>query len=256
VSFVAAAILVWVAASAFALAFRTSLVLRLHGASLVRTDQAPLAHAVLADLSLATGIGRPRLFVISAEQPNGFALQDHPTAAVVITDGAFDRLAPDELRGLLALLVARLASRRSAIDATIAVLALVCCPFHPAHWLVFSGALQSPEAARHRRGAIVTALALPAVALARLGLPGESWFAADRAAVDLVGVDRVVKALQALDRYPTISSVLSVPATSSLFCRAPATSETSFDRVFATQPASNLRVARLRADEARRSQRR
>jgi hypothetical protein len=59
--------LTWLALATGSIVFRNALLLRLHRASHVRFDQAPVAYAFLIELCHAWGLRRPRQFVIAAD---------------------------------------------------------------------------------------------------------------------------------------------------------------------------------------------
>jgi Zn-dependent protease with chaperone function len=193
-----------------------ALLLRRHGAMEAGVDQAPLAQALLAELALAARIICPRLFVIAAPQPNGFALAGREASMVAVTEGVFDRLDRPQLRGLLALLVSRLAHPRARIETTVAALAMVLAPF-----------------------------VLPSMVLVRIGLRGDRWYETDDSAADLVGIEAVAGALERLEA-DRAGGRLETKSASNLFCVNPDPSSGLAARAFATHPTTDARIARLR----------
>jgi hypothetical protein len=87
----------------------TALYLWMNDALELSPEQAPRAHATLAELTAAIDMPRPRLYVVPGKQPVAFAFRASGGAGIGLAEKAFDRLSPDELLGTIALLVAALA---------------------------------------------------------------------------------------------------------------------------------------------------
>jgi len=192
-----------------------ALLLRRHGAIEAGSGQAPLAQGLLAELAPEARITCPRLFVIAAPQPNGFALAGREASMVAVTEGVFDRLDAPQLRGLLALLVSRLAHPRARIETAVAALAMILAPF-----------------------------VLPSMALVRIGLRGDRWYEVDESAAALVGGKAVAAALERLEADRAGGS--ETTSTASLFCVNPDLSTGLVARALATQPSTDARIARLK----------
>lgn len=89
------------------------------------------AYNLLESLSLRSGINRPELYLTDDQAVNGLAIQQSGAAAAVITKGASERLDRLQLEGLLAEIVARIASgdaRRSTVAIGM-LMPLVAGPF-------------------------------------------------------------------------------------------------------------------------------
>jgi Zn-dependent protease with chaperone function len=196
-----------------------SVLLESHRATEADPDQAPMAHALLAELAPAARIDLPRLFVVPAPQANGFALLGHKQRIIALTEGVFERLDPRQLRGLLALLVARASRPRARIETAIAALALIVAPF-----------------------------VLPSMALVRAGIRGARWHEADSTAAALVGAGWIAETLEKLEsERPSVTEGAVMLVTASLFCVSPMAPSSPgwINRVFVTQPPTDARVARL-----------
>ncbi len=184
-----------------------------YGAREVKADQAPRVYSALVNLANVAGSPCPRLFVTSAMWPNGFAVAGRRGRFVVITEGAFDLLTAEELRGLLALLVAmssRPALRRETVCATFA---MICAP-----------------------------LLLPAVV--RWVLSTKRWFAIDAQAAQLSSLNSVASALHALDSKGRTATQSVTSAAGALFCVGlPKKGEG--DGFWATHPPIEARLAAL-----------
>jgi hypothetical protein len=90
--------------------YGVSLHLRLNGAFQVEAERAPAMHAALIELSMMLDLPRPRLFVTGGAWPAAFAIRRRGLTAVGLTEAALERLSPQEISGVLALLAALLAS--------------------------------------------------------------------------------------------------------------------------------------------------
>jgi Zn-dependent protease with chaperone function len=185
-------------------------------ASEVPPDQAPLAHALLADLAPAAKTAPPRLFVIPAAQPNGFAVAGRGERIVALTEGAFEKLDARQLKGLLALLLASLTRRRARLETAIAALALVAAPF-----------------------------VLPSFALVRAGIRGDQWHEVDTAAATLVGPHAVADTLEKLEAEKTDGGgAVAGAAIAALLCVEP--SARPWIRRLRARPSTEARLERLR----------
>ena len=183
-------------------------------ASEVAPDQAPLAHALLADL--APGTAPPRLFVIPASQPNGFAVAGRGERIVAVTEGVFEKLDARQLKGLLALLLASLTRPRARIETAIAALALIAAPF-----------------------------VLPSVALVRAGIRGDQWHEVDTAAATMVGTSAIADTLEKLEaEKKQEGDAVAGTAIAALLCVEP--SAQSWIRRVCARPSTEARLARLR----------
>jgi heat shock protein HtpX len=180
-------------------------------------DQAPVAHALLAELAPAARIACPRLFVIPAQQPNGLAVASQRGGIVAVTEGVFERLDGAQLRGVLAILVASLARRRARVETALAALAIVFAP-----------------------------LFLPSVAFVRLGVRGDRWYEVDRSAATLVGSETIADTLEKLESERDERVQLPSTAGACLCCVRPGAPSGWSDRALATQPPVEIRAARLR----------
>jgi heat shock protein HtpX len=198
-----------------------SLIVKAHEAKQALADQAPVAHGLLAELAVSAGIARPQLYVFSSPHPNGFVVASGHLQAIVVTDAIFERLNPEQLRGLFALLTACLARRAARAETAVVAIALALSPF-----------------------------LLPSLALARWALPGRRWHDIDGAAAALVGSHAVAETLAALDAASARARDIRVAAVSPLCCVAPAPSGSRLTRSFATHPPTRERIARVRRHAA------
>ncbi|WP_158623372.1 M48 family metallopeptidase [Corallococcus sp. CA053C] len=166
-------------------------VLRRHGARRLHFEEAPRLHTLLAHLSIAAKVPRPRLYVMRREQPDAFSLGAGPRAAhLVLTSAALDELDEAELCALVAHELAHIAkghTRRATLVAALVAMTVrgAKCP----EWV-----------ARMVR---------------RVGTPPERDFVADRAAARLLGDAHDLAALLARlrERGPSRRSDVGLPFT-------------------------------------------
>ncbi len=98
------------------------------------------AYNLLEALSLRSGVGAPELFLTDDESVNALAIQQSGDAAAVITAGAAEKLDRLQLEGLLAEVIARIASG----DAKAATVAIgMAMPFSSGPLSVLSGVAES-----------------------------------------------------------------------------------------------------------------
>jgi len=72
-------------------------------ATQVGADREPVLHNVVEELCLASGLTKPRLYVIESEAPNAFATgRDPQHASVAVTRGLLRKMSREELQGVLA----------------------------------------------------------------------------------------------------------------------------------------------------------
>ncbi|MFB6246909.1 MAG: M48 family metallopeptidase [Candidatus Pacearchaeota archaeon] len=72
-------------------------------AKLASREKYPVYHSLVEGLTIASGLPKPKLYVMPSEQINAFASGRNPQNAVVcVTEGALDKLERRELEGVLA----------------------------------------------------------------------------------------------------------------------------------------------------------
>lgn len=94
-----AASVVWTA-----VAFRSGdrIIMRMTGAHEVTVDEEPQLHHVVEEMALASGLPKPRIFVIETPAMNAFATGMQPRrAAIGVTRGLLEKLNRDQLQGVI-----------------------------------------------------------------------------------------------------------------------------------------------------------
>ncbi|HUD71856.1 MAG TPA: M48 family metalloprotease [Dongiaceae bacterium] len=91
------------ASAGFAWFGGSSAILAASDAREVTPAEAPMLHNVVEELAIASGLPKPRLYIMETAAPNAFATGRSPaTAAIAVTRGLLDKLDRDQLQGVLA----------------------------------------------------------------------------------------------------------------------------------------------------------
>jgi heat shock protein HtpX len=230
--------------------FSDKMVLARYRAVELTEAEAPRVHAVLAQLSQAAGIPKPKVYRIPDDSPNAFATGRDPQHAVVaVTDGILNLLDEEELKGVLGHELAHVQHRDILIGTVAASIAsAVMFIASIARWgLIFGGYGSS----RDRNGGnplalLIAAVVAPVAALMiQMAISRSREYAADEAGAHFAGnpfgLASALKKLQAMSlRIPLKAS----PATAHMFIVKPFTGGGIFG-LFATHPPMEKRIARL-----------
>jgi heat shock protein HtpX len=236
------------AMNAFAWWTSDKAVLRLHGAREVDETSAPDLVRMVHALADRAGMPRPRVYVIDTPQPNAFATGRNPqNAAVAATTGLLGALGRDEVAGVMAHELAHIRNRDTAIMTVTATFAGAIAML--ANFALFFGG------DRDRPGGFLGTLALMILAplaatLVQMAISRSREYEADRVGAEIAGDPLALAA--ALERIQRLAARIDNhaaernPATAHLFIVNPLHAH-AHDRLFATHPATENRVAALRA---------
>jgi heat shock protein HtpX len=230
--------------------FSDKMVLARYRAVELTEAEAPRVHAVVAQLSQAAGIPKPKVYRIPDDSPNAFATGRDPQHAVVaVTDGILQLLDEEELKGVLGHELAHVEHRDILIGTVAASIAsAVMFIASIARWgLIFGGYGSS----RDRNGGnplalLIAAVVAPIAALMiQMAISRSREYAADEAGARFAGnpfgLANALKKLQAMSlRVP----LRATPATAHMFIVKPFTGGGIFG-LFATHPPMEKRIARL-----------
>lgn len=223
------------------------LVLRMHGAEPVtRGDQMGL-HAMTAELARNAGLPEPKLYLIDTPQPNAFATGRNPAnAAVAVTTGLLRDLTREELAGVIAHELAHIRNHDTAIMTVTATFAGAISML--ANFVLFFGG------SRERMGLIGTLalmfLAPFAATIVQMAISRTREYAADKAGAEICGnplwlaaaLEKIAVGAARIDNHAAERN----PATAHLFIINPLHAH-KHDNLFATHPATQNRIAALRA---------
>jgi heat shock protein HtpX len=226
------------------------LVLSMHRARQVDADAAPQLVGIVRDLAKRADLPMPRVYVMDNPQPNAFATGRNPeNSAVAATTGLLATLTREEVAGVIAHELAHIKHRDTltmTITATIAgaisMLATV------AFWFGGSRDSNNPFGLV---GVLIAAIVAPfAAMLVQMAVSRTREYAADRGGAEICGrPDWLASALAKIaGTAPRVENVDAErnPATAHLFIVNPL-SGARMDNLFSTHPATENRIAALRA---------
>lgn len=195
-------------------------------------------------------IPMPRVYVSPSPQPNAFASGRSPKKAVVcVTEGLLSSSPPAELRGVLAHEIGHIANRDILIGSVAAAIATgISFVANMALWAGMFGG--DGEDGPPLPVLLVTALLAPiAASILQMTLSRSREFEADRAAAELTGdPEALAQALLRLEATARRVPVEVSQAQASAYIVNPLTGrQMRFAALFQTHPATEERVARLRA---------
>jgi heat shock protein HtpX len=236
-------------------------VLAMSGAKQVTKEQDPQLWNVVEELSIASGLPMPKIYLIDDTALNAFATGRDPAhASVAITKGLRDRLERPELQGVLAHEMSHVRNFDTRFSILLAVLvgllALLADGFR--RWLWWGGGRR--RSSRGQGGAIMGVVALLALIFAlfapllgkliQLAASREREYLADASAVELTRYpEGLASALEKLGKDREVLEVAN-RATQHLYIVNPFKPfETRAKGLLSTHPPLDERIRRLRALE-------
>jgi heat shock protein HtpX len=229
--------------------FSDKMVLRMYKAREVDAASAPQFYGLVQELSQRAGLPMPRVYLIDEAQPNAFATGRNPEhAAVAATTGILQLLSARELRGVMAHELTHVRHRdilTSTIAATVAGAISALAQFG----FLFGGRGDG-ERANPVVGLIVMILAPIAAMLIQMAISRAREFEADRGGAGISGdPNALADALEKMERYAKGLPMMAAeehPATAQMMIINPL-SGSGLQNLFSTHPATEMRIARLRA---------
>jgi len=193
------------------------------------------------------GLPMPRLWLIPEQSPNAFATGRNPKhASVAVTAGILQLMEDRELEGVLAHELGHVKNRdilTSSVAATIA--AAITMLARMAFWF---GGRDDEDNRGGGFGALFMLILAPIAAmLIQMAISRTREYAADASSAEYTGnPDQLVSALQKLEGWSKRIPMDASPATAHMFIIKPFTGGAMM-RLFSTHPATEERIARLRA---------
>ncbi|MBF9034599.1 zinc metalloprotease HtpX [Rhodobacterales bacterium HKCCE2091] len=231
-----------------------TLVLRMHNAVEVDARAAPDLVPLVHQLADRAGLPRPKVYVIQTDQPNAFATGRSPDhAAVAATTGLMQRLTREELAGVMAHELAHIKHRDTLLMTVTATLAGAIGML--ANFAFFFRGGNGRDNPLGFIGVIATVFLAPlAAGLVQMAISRSREYEADRIGAEICGQPLwLAAALQKIAGFAARidnDSAERHPATAHMFIINPLHA-LARDRLFATHPATENRVARLREMAAR-----
>ncbi|MCB1340125.1 MAG: zinc metalloprotease HtpX [Pseudooceanicola sp.] len=247
------ALVVAAAMNAFTWWNSDQMVLRMHNAQPLGAGDRSGLHALTAELARNAGLPVPKVYLIDTPQPNAFATGRNPdNAAVAMTTGLLRTLSREELAGVIAHELAHIRNHDTAIMTVTATFAGAISML--ANFALFFGG------SRERMGLIGTLLMMflapLAAALVQMAISRTREYAADKAGAEICGqplwlasaLEKIAGGAARIDNHAAERN----PATAHMFIINPLHAH-RHDNLFATHPATENRVAALRAMAGRGS---
>ena len=234
----------------FAYWFSDKMVLRMYNAREVDETSAPQFYAIVRELAQRAGLPMPRVYLIDEAQPNAFATGRNPeNAAVAATTGILNLLSAREIRGVMAHELAHVQHRDILISTISATMAGAISAL--ANFAMFFGGRDSEGRSANPIASILVALLAPlAASLIQMAISRAREFEADRGGAEICGdPNALADALSKIDLYARGIPMIAAeehPATAQMMIMNPL-SGGGIAGLFSTHPATEERVARLRA---------
>jgi heat shock protein HtpX len=235
--------------------FSGSLALKSAGAQVITEADHPEFYGMVRDLSERAGLPMPKVAVSPAEQPNAFATGRNPQNAVVCaTRGLLQNMTPAEVRGVMAhelmhvrhrdILIGSVAAAVATAISSIAQMAMFAS--------MFGGSSDDEDRPNPIAILLISMLAPMAAGLIQMAISRSREFEADRGAAELLqDGEPLASALEKLELIGSRVPMQVAPAQAQAYIHNPlaGTPKRGLDmaRLFSTHPATQERIARLRA---------
>lgn len=149
------AILVWIILSLIGYFQGDSVLLRMHGAKKIRSEDHPRLYNVVEEMKIASGLEKmPDVYIIDDPALNAFATGRDPNrAAVAITSGLLQKLNRDELQGVIAHEISHVKNRDVLLMAMCSILlgTIVILAWYGSRFMIF-GAVTGGRRSSSRGG--------------------------------------------------------------------------------------------------------
>jgi heat shock protein HtpX len=232
--------------------FSDKIALKMSGAREVSVAEAPELHSMVGNLVQRANLPMPRVYVMPTMTPNAFATGRNPQhSAVAVTEGIMQILDRDEMEGVLAHELAHIKNRDILISSIAAMLAGALTQLaNMFQWAMIFGMGRGDEddsPASMAGGIAMMVLAPFAAMLVQMAVSRSREYEADRIGAQICGRPlSLANALLKLERGAQLVPMAANPATAHMYIVNPLRGA-SLMKLFSTHPATEERVARLRA---------
>lgn len=223
------------------------MVLRMYRAQVVDQTAAPELYAMVDRLRQRAGLPMPTLAIAPHQQPNAFATGRDPEHAVVcVTQGILQTVDKQELEGVLAHELGHVRNHDMLLQTLAATIAGAISNL--AYFGIFFGGGRD-DRSNPLVGLGMIILAPIAAMLIQFAISRQREFKADATGAEITGRPlALASALQKLDATARQIPMRVSPAAGSLAMVNPFSGQRiAFAKLFSTHPATEERVARLRA---------
>jgi heat shock protein HtpX len=229
--------------------FSDKLALSMSGAKPVSEGEQPELHRMVEMLSARSGIPKPAVYLIESDAPNAFATGRSPEkGAVAVTTGLMRLLDRDEVAGVIAHELAHIRHRDTLISSIVATMAgVITMLANMAQWALLFGSSDDEDNGGSVFGSLIMIILAPIAALLlQLAISRSREYAADAGGAQILGDPQpLANALEKLEITSRRMPMEVNPATSHLYIVNPL--HGGLAGLFSTHPATQERVARLRA---------
>jgi heat shock protein HtpX len=229
--------------------FSDKLALSMSGAKPVSEVEQPELHRMVETLSARSGIPKPAVYLIESDAPNAFATGRSPEkGAVAVTTGLMRLLDRDEVAGVIAHELAHIRHRDTLISSIVATMAgVITMLANMAQWALLFGSSDDEDNGGSVFGSLIMIILAPIAALLlQLAISRSREYAADAGGAQILGDPQpLANALEKLEITSRRMPMEVNPATSHLYIVNPL--HGGLAGLFSTHPATQERVARLRA---------
>ena len=235
--------------------FSDKMVLRMYNAQEVDETSSPYLYNMVRELAGRAQLPMPKVYIIHEDQPNAFATGRNPeNAAVAATSGILQMLSERELRGVMAHELAHVKHRDILISTISATMAGAISAL--ANFAMFFGGRDSEGRPTNIVASIAVSLLAPlAASVIQMAISRAREFEADRGGAEIAGDPHALAdALMKIDAYARgipMATAEAHPETGQMMIMNPL-SGGGLRGLFSTHPATEDRVARLRAMAVRR----
>ena len=209
----------------------------------------PALWQIAQTLAGRAGLPMPRVYISPAPAPNAFATGRNPKhSAVCVTQGLRQMLSRDELEGVIAHELSHI-KHRDILISTIA--AVIAGAISWLTYLVFWGG--SDRRSNPLVALVLMILAPLAAGLLQMAISRSREFEADRGAAELLGNGHnLANALERIEVLAARKPMMVAPAQAQAYIHNPLSElrrgrTAGMARMFSTHPATEERIARLRA---------
>ena len=237
------------AMNVFAYWYSDKMVLKMYQAREVDEVSAPQFYGMVRELAQRAELPMPKVYLIDEAQPNAFATGRNPdNAAVAATTGILQLLSAREIRGVMAHELAHVRHRDILISTISATMAGAISAL--ANFAMFFGGRDSEGRSNPVAGILMALLAPLAASLIQMAISRAREFEADRGGAEISGdANALADALTKIDAYARaihLAPADAHPETAQMMIINPL-SGGGIKGLFSTHPATEERVARLRA---------
>lgn len=229
--------------------FSDKMVLKMYRARQVDEASSPYLYNMVRELASRAELPMPKVYIIDEEQPNAFATGRNPEhAAVAATTGIMKMLSERELRGVMAHELTHVKNRDILISTITASVAGAISAL--AQFGMFFGGRGGEDRPNPLVSIVIMILAPIAGMIIQMAISRTREFGADRGGAEISGdPNALADALTKIDAYARgipMHTADAHPETAQMMIMNPL-SGGGLRGLFSTHPATEERVARLRA---------